>query len=288
MKNQYSIILALLLMASTSVVTKAQSSDFLNSYFENQTPLNNNTFSFSLVGVIIGDKKLGGNNDYSSKKDGHVVNIPELLDANSMSFYGVSPNIVLNSASKFNQLLVNKNLEWFNSNMPKLEILKNKLVTFNYSDGNNESFLFNVKKLIDSEENNNYRKALQLEFATEEVKKDDDGNDDRSGNVVWRIFALGDETYLALSGNQLNRIHLDLFSAYKKENNYDYQDDDRLGVQVSWGSDVRMLTQDELNQLNGAKTTGKGIYLARTKDKFMDSGYYLNPSEMVFLFKLYQ
>ena len=287
MKNQFSIILVLLLMVSASVVTKAQSSDFLNSYFENQTPLNNNTFNFSLVGVIIGDKKVGGNNDYSSKKDGHVVNIPELLDANSLTFYGISPNVALNASSTFNQLLVSKNLEWFNSNMPKLEILKNKLVTFNYSDGSDESFLFNVKKLIDSEENNNFRKALQFEFATEEVKKDDDNynNNERSGNVVWRVFAIGDEAYLALSGNQLNRIHLDLFSAYR---NNAYQSDERLGVQVSDGSQVTMLTQNELKQNTGSKTTGKGIYLARSKDKYMDSGYYLNPSELVFLFKLSQ
>jgi hypothetical protein len=289
MKNRFSFVLAFCLIALFSLNSKAQSSDFLNSYFENQTPLNNNTFSFSLVGFIIGDKKVGGGNDYSSKKDGPVVNIPELLDANDLSIYGVSPNLILNSTTKFNQLLVNQNLGWFNSNMPKLEILKNKLVTFNYSDGNNESFLFNVKKLNASEENNNFRKALQLEFTTEDVKKDDDENNDRTGNVVWRIFAIGDESYLALAGNQLNRIHVDLFSAYKEGNDDDYyQSDGRLGVQVSSGSNVRMLTQNQLNQAPGYRTTGKGIYLARKQDKFMDSGYYLNPSELVFLFKLSQ
>ena len=49
-----------------------------------------------------------------------------------------------------------------------------------------------------------------------------------------------------------------------------------------------MLTQNQLNQNTRYKTTGKGIYLARSKDKYMDSGYYLNPSELVFLFKLSQ
>lgn len=284
MKNRFSIILALLLMASTSVATKAQSSDFLNSYFENQTPLNNNTFSFSLVGVVIGDKVISGKGeyDYSSNKNGHVVNLPELLDANSLTIYGISPNTIIDNNTKFNQLVANKNLEWFNSKMPKLEILKNKLVTFNFADGKNESFLFNVKKLNSSEENNNKRKALQFEFATEEVKKDDDNdsNNEKSGNIVWRVFAIGEEAFLALSGDQLNRLHLDLF--------YPFGNANYNGVQMLKDDELKMVDPDGFEYFVGSKTTGVGMYLARTKDKFMDGGYYLKPTDLVFLFKLNQ
>lgn len=285
MKNRFSIILALFLMGSVSVASNAQSSDFLNSYFENQIPLNNNTFSFSLVGVVIGDKVVSGEGEYSSNKDGYIQNLPELLDANSLSFYGISPNMIINRNVKFNQLVANKNLEWFNSKMPKLEILKNKLVTFNYSDGKNESFLFNVKKLISSEENNNFRKALQLDFATEEVKNEDENyNKNLSGNIIWRVFAIGDESYLALTALQLNRLHLDLFSAF---GNYD---SNYFGVQVLKGSELDMVPVESFDSYGneGSKTSGNGIYLARSKDKFMESGHYLNPADLVFLFKLSQ
>lgn len=292
MKNRFSIIFALFLVSSVSLVTRAQSSDFLNTYFENQTPLNNNTFSLSLASVVIGNKLMSGegeNNEYftSTNKNGYIINIPELLDANSLDFSGIQQNVVLNKSSKFNELILDKNLDWFNSNLPKIEILKNKLVTFNYNDGQNESFLFNVKKLNVGDDKNNHRNALQLEFVTEEMKSDNDENDSKSGNIVWRIFAIGNECYLALSGNQLNRIHLDLFSPVGKRNGEDQSD--RVGVQVKRASSVEMITQEELNDYDNVyKTTGKGIYLARNKDKFMDGTYYLNPSELIFLFKLSQ
>jgi hypothetical protein len=33
-------------------------------------------------------------------------------------------------------------------------------------------------------------------------------------------------------------------------------------------------------------TTGEGLYLSRNKDLFMDSSKYINPEEIIYLFKL--
>ena len=56
MKNLFLIFSTLCLLAISSIDAKAQINDFLNTYFKNQTPLNNNTFSFSLSKVVLGQE----------------------------------------------------------------------------------------------------------------------------------------------------------------------------------------------------------------------------------------
>lgn len=204
----------------------------------------------------------------------------ELLDVSSLSYYGISPNIKFNYNTKFEDIVVKKNFEWFISKMPKIEILKNKLVTLTYSDGESESFLYNVKKLSSSEAKNNYRSSLQIELATEDVNKEEKNS--KKGNIVWRVIVLENEAYLALSGIQLNRLHLDLFDVERGE----YRTLSSMqGIQVSSG---RTISLSDIKYANNFSTTGVGTYLARNQDKFMDGNYFLSPSEMVFLFKLNQ
>jgi hypothetical protein len=283
MKNRFSIILALFLMGSVSVVSNAQSSDFLNSYFENQTPLNNNTFSLSLSKVVLGQKLFS--EETSPVARGEVLKMTEFLDVSSLTYYGISPNIKFNKNSKFEDIVLKKNFDWFISKMPKIEILKNKLVTLNYSDGESESFLYNVKKLTPLESLNNFRSALQIELATEEVNNDRENP--KKGNIIWRVIVLENECYLALSGIQLNRLHLDLFDAARGKHELShYTPFSMKGIQVSEAG--KTISISDITYASNFTSTGKGIYLARTKDKFMDGDYFLNPSEMVFLFKLNQ
>jgi hypothetical protein len=110
--------------------------------------------------------------------------------------------------------------------------------------------LFNVKQ-TQSEDNNNQRKILQIELANEEVEAD--GSNNTAKDIVWRFFAIENECYLALTLGQLNRLNLKLFS---DDYYYEY-----------------------------AKT-GEGIYLSRNKDLFMDGSYYIDPREIIYLFKL--
>jgi hypothetical protein len=184
-----------------------------------------------------------------------------------------------------------KNLDWFNSQLPKIEILKNKLLSLNYSDGKSESFLFTLNKLTEKKETNNERKILQLELATDDVNTSD--NEQKSGDIIWRIFVIGNEAYLALNGLQLNRISVKLYYAFGDENNYNGSRN--VGIEVINNSrdgrdQIKMISGSDLKRQGryGGQTTGKGIYLARDKDKFMESGQYIDPRDMVFLFKLKQ
>ena len=70
-----------------------------------------------------------------------------------------------------------------------------------YNDDTEESFLFNVKE----SNPNNQRKTLQIDLANEGVENN------TSNDIVWRIFAIENECYLALTYHQLNRLKLDLY-----------------------------------------------------------------------------
>lgn len=162
--------------------------------------------------------------------------------------------------------------------MPKIEILNNKLFTIKYNDGSEESFLFNVKQMK-SGDNNNQRKILQIELANEAVKAD--GSNNTAKDIVWRFFAIENECYLALTLGQLRRLNLKLNSV----------DDEGLGLEVQnhVTSPYELLylkTNYEFNGCRGCTTTGEGIYLSRNKDLFMASSKYINPKDIIYLFKL--
>ncbi|MFD3407194.1 hypothetical protein SKC37_00870 [Aquirufa sp. HETE-83D] len=286
MKNLFTIISALCLLAISSLDAKAQTSDFLNSYFENQTPINNNTFSFSLSKVVLGQKVFSKESSPVSR--GEVLNLTEFLDVSSLSYYGISPNIKFNSSIKFEQILKKKNFDWFIAKMPKLEILKNKLVTLTYSDGESESFLYNVTKLGSSEAKSNFRSALQIELATEDINNNRENT--KKGDIIWRVVVLENEAYLALSGIQLNRLHLDLFDAGGIPENSYYTPGSMKGIQAEqiYEKKISTISLNDMKYATNYISTGVGTYLARNQDKFMDGNYFLNPSEMVFLFKLNQ
>jgi hypothetical protein len=247
--------------SNNSLEIKIQSNDFLNNYFFNQRPLNNNTFNLKLSKVIVGDTKAGDrynsyDNDYA---DGTVERLPEILNAENLIFYKATPNIQNYRNKNKNDLVHNTTLEEFNAELPEIEILKNKLFTLNYKNGTQESFLYNIGSTYINGNNqsvtvgNNLRKALNIELANEEVKEDGSNNDAK--DIIWRIYAIENECYLALSLSQLQRIQI-LIPDFS-EDKYYYQ-----------------------------VTSGKEYLLARKKDNFMSHADYLNPKELIYLFKL--
>ena len=242
--------------------------DFLNQYYFNQIPLPNNSFSLILSKLVYGSALSNERYSYNDDENkGAVIRIPEILDANSFTYWSVKPNIPT-SPWDFNKFLLPKNSDYFNTRLPKIEILKNKLFTLKYIDGKEESFLFNVKKFV-SKLGDNQRKVLQIELANEQVK--DDGSNDTSRDIVWRFFAIENECYLALTAEQLNRLDLKLTPV----NN---------GIEIfDENSKTRFINQGYYSYW---KTTGQGIYLSRNKDIFMSESRYVDPDEVIYLFKL--
>ena len=228
----------------------SNSSDFLNNYFFDQIPLPNNSFSLVLTKLIYKSE-----NNY----DASIPELSELLNLNAFNFWGVEPDLKYRDASgdalEFNDIVILKNIDYFNSKLPKIEILKNKLLTLNYNDGSEESFLFNVKQST----NINQRKTLQFALAIEEVE-----NNYEENVIFWNIYAIENECYLVLDAKLLNRLKLKLLPFGSVET-----DQGQVGWRYSHGT-----------------TTGDGLYLSRKKDIFMETSNYVSPSNLTYLFKL--
>ena len=288
MKQKIIIFLTIYLLFSSAL--SAQNNDFLNNYYFDQIPLPNNTFSLVLSKLVYGDKRTGDQERYYNYDDnynGAVERLPEILDSNAFTYWGVKPNVMIISGTNIISYLSSNNSDYFNSKLPKIEVLKNKLFTIKYNDGSEESFLFNVKK-IESEDNNNQRKILQIELANEEVKAD--GTNNTTKDIVWRFFAIENECYLALTLGQLNRLKVKLFSLEKLDV-YCGQVAGEMQLRKEGGNVVDGNVVDangrSINTYNkNTSTTGKGIYLSRNKDLYMDSSKYINPQEIIYLFKL--
>jgi hypothetical protein len=237
-----------------STSTTYNRSDFLNSYYFDQIPLPNNSFSLKLSKLVYGDKINDNDNGYYDNNQGVVKRLPEILDPNAFTYWGLSPNAKIREGSNWTNYLIPKNSDYLNSKLPKIEILKNKLFTIKYNNGIEESFLFNVKQII-PEDNNNQRSVLQIELANEEVKAD--GSNNTAKDIIWRFFAIENECYLALTLEQLERLNLKLYhTRWDDGYNYEYI------------------------------TTGEEICLSRNKDMFMDGSNYIDPREIIYLFKL--
>jgi hypothetical protein len=256
-----------------STSTTFNSNDFLNKYYFDQIPLPNNSFSLVLSKLVYGDKRSDNNDRYNDDDDnyqGAVERLPEILEANAFTYWGVKPNVMITDATNISNYVISKNSDYFNSKLPKIEVLKNKLFTIKYNDGSEESFLFNVKQ-IKSEDNNNQRKILQIELANEEVKAD--GSNNTAKDIVWRFFAIENECYLALTLGQLNRLNLKLISVDQ-------------GLEAYSQTNQRNEFVTRFDSYYKKTTTGEGIYLSRNKDLFMESSEYINPAEIIYLFKL--
>ena len=255
-----------------STSTTLNSNDFLNKYYFDQIPLPNNSFSLVLSKLVYGVKRSGNNyRDYDDDNyQGAVKRLPEILDANAFTYWGVKPNVMITDGTNFDNYVISKNSDYFNSKLPKIEVLKNKLFTIKYNDGSEESFLFNVKQ-IKSKDGNNQRKILQIELANEEVKAD--GSNNTAKDIVWRFFAIENECYLALTLGQLERLNLKLFSV-----------DQGLMAYSQYNERNEFVTSFE--SYYKSTTTGEGIYLSRKRDLFMDTSKYINPNEIIYLFKL--
>jgi hypothetical protein len=246
--------------ASSAGSTNPGNNDFLNKYYFDQFPLLNNSFSLVLANIICGNIEDAGS-DYGPVRS-EVAGVPEMLSPLAFTYWGVKPSMVNGGGKKFDDFLFSGNVDYFSSMLPTIEVLKNKLFTLKYSDGTEESYLFNVEKIS----SNNYREILRLELANEEVNGD--GMDDSSKDMVWSFFVIGNECYLALTAEQLSRIGLMLLPP--------------MSLEMTRGGEPRVV---EVEYHLGGSTTGNGLYLSRNKDSYMEASGYLDPRSLVFLFK---
>lgn len=263
---------------SDIIINKSNPNDFLNKYFFELSPLMNNRFSFNLSKIIIGDVnyKNRNNNYYDNDEEekGGVLSLPEILNAGDFSFWTSNVSEYTNPDNSRDGLKAASVLEvrehnFLNKKMPTFEILKNKLFTMQFiNKGTEESFLFNVSKTG----SNNMRDKAIINLANEEVKAD--GENSKAKDIVWEIINIGEESYIALTDDQIIRLNVEL-SNWGDNGNYEKK---RSYEQKSKYINNRYVYYYEID-------TDK-IYLSRNKDKFMSDGYFINPNNCIFLFKI--
>lgn len=231
-----------------STIKISDSTDFLNTYYFKPFSLENHSFSLVLSKVILGN------------------NVPEILPANAFTYWGVKPNEKLKDDTNFIDIIFPQSLDYFNSKLPNIEFLKNKLITIINKTGKEESFIFFISK----ESNNNGRDIFQFDLTSQ-----DNNNERNSGNLIWRFYAIENEVYLGLNYDQLSRFNSELKFA-------------KLGVEAYSESSQKVGMAQSFNSSYRQTTTGNGVYLSRKKDIFMPEEPYINPtaSNIVFLFKL--
>lgn len=265
-------------------INKFSKNDFLNNYFFNQIPLNNNSFKLKLEKMVFGSINSKNDNSYDyNSENPNSFNIPEILNLNQFQFYRIKPNteIQFKPEPDFNRLVEEVNSEFFNSFLPRMEFLKNKLLTIKYFDETEENFLFNVGQ----ESKNNFRRSLQIFLVNEKINN---FNDEKISDIVLTLVTLENECYLAMNYEQILRFKVPLYlhgdvQYFNKKTRYH---DSRAEI-LETGRVYLYGSNYWFNDSGPYVTTyNKDVYLGRKKDLFMNNGYYVNPKELIFLFKL--
>lgn len=247
--------------------------DFLNRLQFESSQIKDNTYGLVLNKLILSSPTvlLNGAGEYQHREksfgEQYPLIVPELLDASLFTFWESKGNLEMGQYEKIDKIIVKGNSTLFDSKFPKIEFLKNKMITFKYPDGSDESFLFKVIDLIPSITNNE-RKVLQLELSAQNIES--------KADIVLRFYFIGSECYLVLTERQLLRFRVPV-----QHSRY---------IPTTFGDinhSHRYIYASE-NGYSGIpqQTTNKCMFISRNKDQFIPSGVFLYPKEVLFLFKL--
>ena len=243
---------------STSALSKA---DFLNNYVVNHQPLNNNTFSFQLAKIITYDGIFG------------EERIPSILDKDNfyITYIPEGKNITVETAIT---LVSKKPISLLNSRMPQIEVLKNKLVTIKYKNGDEESLLYNYKST-----KNTANEQRRITLASETVRN-------QSKDIVWAICEINGESYIHLSHSQLKRLKIPLDGNIDQVD-YTYRVTYDNGGFDSGSSHTYLGRLPYSSGYRGrVYRTKEKLWLTLKKNTWVDVDKKIDPSSCTYLFKL--
>jgi hypothetical protein len=200
-----------------SLLSFGQNEDLTYQIYTGSNKLNNVKFKLELAKVIV----------YSE--------IPEILDQQNLILYK-SKKVKITPTSPKGDAFDEMNFQEFSSNLPKVEILKSKLVTFLYAGGTEENLLLNninrsastFDTLVTTIKFQSEKKE-EAESSSEEVVVFDNSEENPVNPLEWKIVSAGKEAYLSLSAPHLERLGYHLFPTsdnvedYNPNEYYDYQ-----------------------------------------------------------------
>ena len=253
---------------SKSNITVDETNDFLNSYYSNLQPLNNNSFTFKLDKIITyGDKNYYRNNSYYLEG----IRPPNIINVDEFYIAYIPEGINLEEVN-WNSLKRKKSISLFNSFMPKIDILKNKLLTLE-NNNSEEDFMFNISKSENSIDEN-----ICIQLATERVN-------DNSKDIFWPLRKINNETYIVLNFGMLERIGVtflkkDDFNRVK----YQYYNTDREKYSSTSSTNIESLPLKDNDYYDYSSI--EAYWLVRKKNNFSKTDIGVDPRKCLFLFKL--
>lgn len=273
--------------------------DFLNTYITNPVLPDDRYFTLKLSKVLVNEGRFYNPNaienynqdnsdaefdvyNYSTDEGKYyksiqteVIGIAELFDASLLQWYDIGsllPSSHNPYTLKYN--VVSKTQQEIASKLPKIRFFKNKLMELTLPSGKKEDFLFSLKK--DSPTNLG-RDVFRWELASEELTVSND-YESYTQDMVWRIYRIEGEYYLALSRPQVERIGLFI----KPFAETDYR------VNIQEGANILYKNYQEPEKLEKIPQNGENggfIFFLKPGDARKESTL-INPSVTTFLFKL--
>lgn len=131
----------------------------------------------------------------------NIVNIPEIVDMTEIQFYQSIKGETFSAGTTFREVSKTIEADIFNKSMPEFTILNNKLLTANYASGKSESFIVQISR--DSSITNNGNYTLKVSLANEDLTQ-------KRKDMIWRLFRIEHEVYVALSYRQMMRLEIPL------------------------------------------------------------------------------
>jgi hypothetical protein len=246
---------------SKSNITVDETDDFLNNYYSNFQPLNNNSFTFVLDKIMT----YGEKNYYSNHYNYKHFKPPSIFSTNEFYIGYVPYGRDLKKVNS-NTLISKRPISFLNGFMPQIEVLKNKLLTLK-SSKLEEDFMFNI-----SSSDNPLDENICLELATENV-------DDNRKDIFWPLRNINGEIYLVLDNDKLERIGVKLSHDLDDiEYHYFYKD----GSTGTSNKSINDLPADHYQQYKAKET----LWLVRKRNKFLKQDTRIDPRKCLFLFKL--
>jgi len=257
-----SSILAATLVGPSSA--SAQTADVLNEFAKTRAPLADANYRLRLTRIIV-DTNLD-DDGYGYGYNRIAASVAEALPPASFDFVTPNASMALNVDRTWAQIFRYQTVEAFSAALPKIEILRNKLVTFSYPDGSTESLLFNVD--VPTKDSNNHRQYVRILLADEIV-----GDTDR--DIEWRVFWLGDDAYIALNHEQLERLNVLMSS-----------DASQIAARDPNDTSERWSEAFDPYSSSDDVSLGTDWFIYRKRDEHMAASYWVPPAAMTFIFKL--
>lgn len=254
------------LLCLFSILSFGQNGDLTYQIYTGTNKLNNVRFKLELAKVIV------------------YGEIPEILDQRNLLLFK-SKKVKITPTSPKGDAFEDYDFQAFNSSLPQIEILKSKLVTFQYPGGSEENLLLNsinrsastYDTLVTTIKFQSEKKEGS-ESESEDVFIIENSEENRINPLEWKIVSAGKEAYLSLSVPHLDRLGYHLFPTSTNEEDYN--------PNLYYESQKKYINQRSTPTEKAFVLDKEYLFIGKSKNPEMTKFLWIPTQNLTFLFKL--